>query len=247
MTPRITHPFPLRLKLLLPALLLLGLTQPSYAATPGMPGKDTIYVSTTPPATPSNNARTAPQASEGVNRHGIHLKVNALGYLALIFNASAEFELGHHLSISVPLYYSGWDELIPRWKLRTAGTQPELRYYFNDNYMGAFVGAHASFAWYNMATGGEFRYQDRNTNTPTIGGGISGGYRISLEKPHKGRHPRWTMEFSIGLGFLPLRYDTFYNVPNGALAQGNLYKAYWGIDHAGISVSYRFGRRTSHE
>lgn len=227
--------------------LLLGIRLPSYAAPPVVPGNDTLYVTAIPPAVPGNNARTVTSGPDRADRPGIHLKVNALSYLALIFNVSAEFELGHHLSVCVPLFYSGWDELIPRWKMRTAGTQPELRYYFKDNYMGAFVGAHASFAWYNVATGGEFRYQDRNTNTPTFGGGISGGYRISLEKPHKGRHPRWTMEFSIGLGFLPLRYDTFYNVPNGALAQENLYKAYWGIDHAGISISYRFGRRSSHD
>lgn len=171
-----------------------------------------------------------------------YLKTNFLTYpLNLTANLAVEVEIGRHVSVSVPFYYSAIDWFKNTIKFRMAGSQPEVRYWFRRNFTGFYVAGHATFGWYNVALGGRYRYQDHATNSPVFGGGINAGYRLPLG------NSRWALEFSLGAGYLPLYYDTFYNVENGALAQEGLWKHYWGPDHAAVTLSYRFGKRRSHE
>lgn len=173
-----------------------------------------------------------------------YLKTNFLTYpLNLTANLAVEVEIGRHFSISVPFYYSSLDWFKNTIKFRMSGLQPEVRYWFRRDFTGFFAGAHATFGWYNVAVGGRYRYQDHGGNSPVFGGGINGGYRLML-----GNHSRWALEFSLGAGYLPFYYDTFFNVENGALAESGLQNHYWGLDHAAVTLSFRFGkRRGTHE
>ena len=67
------------------------------------------------------------------------------------------------------------------------------------------------------------------------GGGITTGYSFDFK-----RHPQWGMEFSIGAGVYDVKYDVFYNEPNGAYAEYGVHDTFFGIDYASISLTYKF-------
>ncbi len=165
----------------------------------------------------------------------LHLKTNAVGWGLLMTNAAVEVDLCRHLSLSLPVYYSAWNYFSSTTKFRTFAVQPEMRYWFsataND---GCFVGAHLGLAYYNFATGGEFRTQDYNASTPAWGGGMSFGYRLPISANH-----RWRLELSAGVGVYSLHYDRFHNYANG-LRVDTKKTAYFGIDQLAVTVSYSF-------
>ncbi len=162
-----------------------------------------------------------------VERFGA-IKTNAIPWCGGIMNVTAEFQISEKISVEIPLWYAPWFQT-ERHALRVAALQPGMRWWLGTSGDGHFFGPHLSVAWYNLKNG-DFRYQDRGR--PAIGGGITYGYSLRLRD-------NWNLEFSIGAGWLSLRYDRFHNVSNGAhidLRQ----TSYFGIDHAGISISYHF-------
>lgn len=173
--------------------------------------------------------------SQQITTNKLHIKTNILGLGLAIANIAIEMDFAKHWSVQVPIYYSAWDYFVDGYKFRTAAIQPEVRWWpsrkSNDKF---FIGAHAGFAHYNVATNGYYRYQDKDCKTPAIGGGLSIGYRLPL---CKNRH--WKMEFSVGAGVYPIEYDKFYHVPNGGLLDSEK-ETYIGLDHAAISVAYMF-------
>lgn len=178
-------------------------------------------------------------ASYRAQTRAIVLKLNLLTLPALIVNGGVEIQPLAHFSVNVPVYYSGINWFSSTIKFRTLAFQPEVRYWLREDLHGLFFGAHATFGWYNVALGGDYRYQDHAGKTPSFGGGIGLGYKVPLGRNNDAR---WGLEFGIGGGVLPLRYDVFYNVENGRLAAEDQKKTYWGVDQAFISVTYRIGQ-----
>ncbi|MBQ8607889.1 MAG: DUF3575 domain-containing protein [Bacteroidaceae bacterium] len=173
---------------------------------------------------------------EGWSRK-LHLKTNAIGLGMAIANVAAEIDLAKHWSFTLPVYYSAWDYFKSTIKFRTFAVQPELRYWLSEENDGFFGGAHFSLAYYNFAFDGDYRYQDHNRETPSIGGGVSIGYRMPISKNN-----RWRVEFSLGAGVYSRHYDKFYNTPRtkDGLMIESIKKTYWGIDQAAVSFSYSF-------
>ena len=169
--------------------------------------------------------------------HKLHIKTNAIGWGMGIANVAAEIDLAKHWSFTLPVYYSAWDYFKSTIKFRTFSVQPEFRYWFSENNDGFFTGAHFGLAYYNFAFDGDYRYQDHNRETPSIGGGVSIGYRLPISKNY-----RWRVEFSLGQGVYSLHYDKFHNTPNtkDGLMIESIKKTYWGIDQAAVSFSYSF-------
>lgn len=165
---------------------------------------------------------------------GLYLKTNVLGLGLAMVNTAVEIDLMQHLSLTLPIYYSAWNYFKQTIKFRTLMTQPELRYWLSENNEGLFVGAHFVLAQYNIAVDGNYRYQDHDTKTPSLGGGISLGYRMPISKNNK-----WSIEFMIGGGVYGLHYDTYYNVEDGKYIDTNK-KTYCGIDNAAINITYKF-------
>lgn len=164
----------------------------------------------------------------------LHFKTNAIGLAMGIANLAIEVDICKHLSFTLPVYYSAWDYFKPTLKFRTFSLQPEFRYWFSKDNEGWFVGAHFGYGYYNFALDGEYRTQDHNRETPSMGGGTSIGYRTHLSK-----NKRWKMEFSLGGGIYDSHYDKFRNEENGLLV-GTEKKTWYGIDQASISVIYTF-------
>jgi hypothetical protein len=171
--------------------------------------------------------------SKDRQRH-VYLKTNAVGWGMLIANIAVEADLAEHWSFTLPFYYSALNYFSSDVKFRTACIQPEVRYWLSEENQGWFAGAHFGLGWFNYAKGGDWRYQDHNRNTPLMGGGLSGGYRLSVSKNHK-----WFMEFSLGTGVYKLHYDVFHNEPNGQRIDTRK-RMFFGIDQAAVSFAYRF-------
>ncbi len=163
----------------------------------------------------------------------LHLKTNLVGWGLLISNAAVEVDLWKHWSFAFSVYYSGWDYFVQKIKFRTVAIQPEFRYWFRDN-DGWFVGAHMSVAYFNMALNQEYRVQDLGRETPALGGGLSGGYRMWL-----GKSKHWKMEFALGAGAYRVHYDRFRNVQDGLLVDYKK-RTYIGIDNLSVSLAYMF-------
>lgn len=165
----------------------------------------------------------------------LHIKTNTIGLAMGIANLAAELDINEHWSVSVPVYYSAWNYFKSTLKFRTFAIQPEVRYWWDEDHIGLFAGAHLGMSYFNFAFDGDYRYQDKNENSPALGGGLSIGYRLPLSKNN-----RWGVEFTLGAGVYSLQYDKFYNTDNvkeGLMADSKK-KAYFGIDRAAISFSY---------
>ena len=168
-----------------------------------------------------------------------YIKTNMLPWVLLDANLGLEFEMGRHLSLSIPVYYSATDWFNVRTKFRLIGTQPELRLWLRGDFSGPFLAAHGTYGYYNVALpGAEFRIQDRDGRTPAYGAGLNLGWKFRLDR---NRADRWGLEFSFGGGWLHLDYDCFYNVENGRYAASQV-KDYYGPDHASVALTYRFGK-----
>lgn len=48
---------------------------------------------------------------------------------------------------------------------------------------------------------------------------------------------RFGMEFTLGLGWVNMRYNRYYNIPDGALIDRSVTN-YFGIDRIGVSLRY---------
>ena len=167
----------------------------------------------------------------------IYLKSNLLGLSVAIANLAVEVDLAKHVSFSLPIYYSGWNYFTSPIKFRAFATQPEVRFWTSKENDGFFTGVHFGMAYYNLATNGQYRYQDHRRETPALGGGVSVGYRLPVSKNN-----RWKMEFSLGAGAYKLHYDKFYNTDrtSDGLMKESVVRNYYGIDQATVSIAYMF-------
>lgn len=172
--------------------------------------------------------------SEWIRR--MYIKNNFLKDALLLPNLSVEIDLWRHWTADLTMFYSCWDYFGSQTKFRFAGFQTELRYWPNPvQNDGWFVGAHFGYSYYNLAFGGEYRYQDLYGKTPTKGGGISIGWRKVI-----GRSKKWRLEFAAGAGVYPLHYSLFENTPDykdGQWVEARR-KTYIGLDVLSVSIGY---------
>ena len=166
--------------------------------------------------------------------HTISVKTNSLGYGLLILNVAAEIDLSSRLSISLPIYYSGWDYFHVTTKFRVFSVQPELRYWL-PRAKGLFLGGHFGLTYFNIATNGRYRYQDTHRSEPAWGAGAAIGYRTYFK-----RDSRWFVEFSAGLGVYDVRYEKFINEWNGRQTSSSIHTTYFGSDQLSVSFGYSF-------
>lgn len=162
----------------------------------------------------------------------LYLKTNLFGWGLAVGNIAVEADLADRWSLSLPIYYSGVDYFIRRVKFRTFTVQPELRYWPQTTCGQWFVGLHLGMAYYNIATGGDYRRQDHDGDSPAWGGGVSTGWRVPVGR-------RLRLELSIGAGVYRLHYDKFRNSGDGRLEQTRR-RTYLGVDNLSVSFAYMF-------
>ena len=185
------------------------------------------------PAEKTNSIRTevpvADYAGDGMQgKRYIALKTNLAAWAGTILNIAADVQVGKHFSVELPVLWCPW-YVGDRHAVRTFTLQPEARYWLAAPGKGHFFGVHAHMGWFNVKWN-DTRYQD--TNRPLLGAGISYGYLLPLST-------HWGAEFTLGAGYANMKYDSYYNIDNGARFDTRT-KGYWGITRVGISVVYRF-------
>lgn len=154
-----------------------------------------------------------------------------------VSNIAVEISLNRHFSFNLPFVYSPYT-INRNWRLQILAIQPEVRYWFGASQMsGHFVGLNSNLAFYNVAINSEARYQDRDGKTPLWSIGFTYGYAVNLGSC-------LALELMIGAGYANIQYDVFNNVSNGPLLRSDV-RHYWGITNAGISLSYKFNRKSS--
>ena len=156
------------------------------------------------------------------------LKTNLAAWAGTIMNVAADVQVGKHVSLELPVLWCPW-YVSDNHAVRTFTIQPEARYWLSAPGKGHFFGVHARVGWFNVKWN-DNRYQD--TERPLVGAGISYGYLLPLST-------HWGAEFTLGAGYANMKYDTYYNIDNGAHFNTDT-KDYWGITRVGISLVYRF-------
>ena len=167
---------------------------------------------------------SAPQTS---SRY-VAVKTNLAAWAGTIMNLAADVQVSEHFSVELPVLWCPW-YVSDKHAVKTFTIQPEARYWLSKPGKGHFFGVHAHVGWFNVKWNRD-RYQD--TDRPLLGAGISYGYLLPF-------NAHWAGEFTLGAGYANMRYDTYYNIGNGARIDTRT-KNYWGITRVGLSVVYRF-------
>lgn len=172
---------------------------------------------------------SAPQTS---SRY-VAVKTNLAAWAGTIMNLAADVQVSEHFSVELPVLWCPW-YVSDKHAVKTFTIQPEARYWLSKPGKGHFFGVHAHVGWFNVKWNRD-RYQD--TDRPLLGAGISYGYLLPF-------NAHWAGEFTLGAGYANMRYDTYYNIDNGARIDTRT-KNYWGITRVGLSVVYRFNLKNN--
>ena len=178
------------------------------------------------PATPPTDALLT-DATPSSGRY-LAVKTNLAAWAGTIMNLAADVQVSEHFSVELPVLWCPW-YVSSEHAVKTFTIQPEARYWLSKPGKGHFFGVHAHVGWFNVKWNRD-RYQD--TDRPLLGAGISYGYLLPFNE-------HWAGEFTLGAGYANMRYDTYYNIDNGARIDTRT-KNYWGITRVGLSVVYRF-------
>lgn len=162
------------------------------------------------------------------------LKTNLAYWATATPNIGVETAIGKKWSLGVSGGAQWWQYSDVR-KLKHWLVQPELHYWFCETFNGHFLGAHLLGGQFNV--GGvnfpfgmfsslkESRYQGW-----AAGGGVAYGYHLLLNR-------RWSMEFSVGVGYLYMDYKK-YRCSNCGQAQKQDTKHYLGPTKLAVSLIY---------
>lgn len=200
------------------------------------------FVRIAQPAIPINKPNEANEANEVVAAVPVAtemperdydrwaIKSNALYLAAGVTNIGGEYAFHRHWSVDLPLVYSPYT-LARTYRMRFLYIQPEARYWLDRPMKGHFFGVHLHAGVFNVSLDNRNRYQSEKG---FHGAGISYGYAMPLSR-------RWSMEFTVGVGYAFTKYCTYYNVPNGIRYEKDIPYHYWGLTKLGLNFVYRFG------
>lgn len=184
---------------------------------------------------PEQPVVTEPQAEKPVRpdapRYRWAVKTNAAYLAATVANLGVEYSFGEHYSVDLPIIYSPYT-VARSYRLRFLAVQPEFRYWLRSPMKGHFFGAHLDIGAFNISVDKKNRYQSPDG---FYGVGLSYGYALPFSS-------HWGAEFTIGAGYVHTKYDTYYNIPNGARYEKGTPYNYWGLTKVGINLVYRFGK-----
>ncbi len=161
----------------------------------------------------------------------MNIKTNALEVAMLIANIGVEFRITPRVSFDMIWHYSPYDYFVSDRKIRLDAIQPEVRFWWGEALVkGHFVGLHVPVAGFNIQLNDKSRYQD--PNHALCGMGLSYGYAMPLDK-----QGRWGIEFTVGVGYVDVKYDVYSGKCNGAYLRTER-RNYFGVTRLGVDISY---------
>ena len=149
-------------------------------------------------------------------------------------NLSVEVKLSDRFTLEAGFHYNpfpaGGDKRWKHWFV-----QPELRYWMCQPFGGHFFGAHLMYGVYNA---GEMKLplglfkgvRSSRYEGDFLGLGVSYGYHFILS-------PRWSIETSLGVGFLHIGYERYRCLHCGEQTGGG-YKNFIAPTRAAVSLVY---------
>ena len=149
-------------------------------------------------------------------------------------NLSVEVKLSDRFTLEAGFHYNpfpaGGDKRWKHWFV-----QPELRYWMCQPFGGHFFGAHLMYGVYNAGDMklplGLFKgVRSSRYEGDFLGLGGSYGYHFILS-------PRWSIETSLGVGFLHIGYERFRCLHCGEQTGGG-YKNFIAPTRAAVSLVY---------
>jgi hypothetical protein len=133
------------------------------------------------------------------------VKSNILYDATGTFNIGGEYAINKTYSVNLSANFNGWALKPPQaWKHYLV--QPEFRYWLRETFNEHYVGAHLLYTGFDVERmslpffGFERKYL--YVDGVGYGAGLSYGYQLYLT-------PHFNIEFSIGLGYLHLKYYKF--------------------------------------
>ena len=147
---------------------------------------------------------------------------------------SVEVKLSDRFTLEAGFHYNpfpaGGDKRWKHWFV-----QPELRYWMCQPFGGHFFGAHLMYGVYNAGDMklplGLFKgVRSSRYEGDFLGLGVSYGYHFILS-------PRWSIETSLGVGFLHIGYERYRCLHCGEQTGGG-YKNFIAPTRAAVSLVY---------
>lgn len=170
-----------------------------------------------------------PARCDGYHRFG--LQANLLRWATLTADLGIEYRPIPRFAILAGGTFANWGWKHNTRRYRLWEVSPEIRTYLGRK-QGGFVGA--------MFHVGEFNYKLNSTGKKgnLIGGGITGGYRLSLN-----RH--LALDLHASFGCTRAEYDEYkrigeVNVRNNK--DGKLTDNYWGVNRLGVTLVWMPGK-----
>lgn len=171
----------------------------------------------------------------------VELKTNLLYLATTTPNIGVEWQLNRHYSASLMAAYNpfrfgqetGADGNRVNPKLHHWLTSAEVRYWFCESFLGLNVGVNVFGGEYNV---GGIRFipplKDARYKGWGAGAGMTVGYQFPLSA-------RWSLDFSVGLGYSYTRYKKYDCYACGDKL-GSYQKNYLGPTKAAVSMVYSF-------
>lgn len=158
------------------------------------------------------------------------VKTNVLYDVTTSLNLGIEVALAPQWTLDISANYNPW-KFGNGMRLKHWMIQPEVRYWLREKFAGHFFGLNAQYADYNV---GGIRFLSDNMQSHRYQGklysvGLSYGYQWHLSS-------HWSMEATVGLGWLHLDYDKYPCASCGTPLSAS--KNYFGPTKAALSFIY---------
>ena len=173
-----------------------------------------------------------PSETETPTDYHLSLRANLLRWATLTPDLGLEWRICPSWGIAVNGSWTSWtwsdkDRRYALWEVA-----PEVRYYMGEKkawHLGA------------MFKAGQFNYKLSETGKQgdLIGGGITGGYRLRLNKA-------LDLDFNLGLGYLNADYEKYEVIDGVRVRRGNETKDWWGPLNAGVTLVWKIGASRAH-
>jgi hypothetical protein len=160
------------------------------------------------------------------NSASLQIRTNLLYWAVATPNFGMEWKPSSSFGVLVNGAWSHWIWSGDSKHHRTWMVQPEVRRYLGEGKCW-FVGIEGHAGEFN------FKFGDTGYQGDALGGGLTGGYRLRLSKC-------FDLDFSLGLGYTQLKYDTYYRSNDVMVRKENgMEKNVFTPTQAGVSLIWK--------
>lgn len=167
----------------------------------------------------------AEAAAKNAKPYTLALRANLLRWATLTPDLGVEWRISRNWGVAVDGTWTSWswDKQNRRYALWEIS--PAIHYYIGKQKRG-YVGA--------MYHVGQFNYKlsDTGKQGDLQGGGIVGGYRLSIGKC-------LMLDFNLGIGCTHTDFEKYTMIDGVRVRQGNEVTNYWGINKAGVTLVWK--------